>query len=112
MTPTDLYTERMWRIILGGCAIAAFCAALFLSSCHTAKSDTAKLSKIDYRHPTVPAAFCASKYPPRDSVHERTEYIQGEDVVMLDTVTEDRYISDTTIITRYITKTVTNPNRQ
>lgn len=107
---TDTHEKNWWRLLLtlGAIALTVALIAAF-SSCHTVKSDTAKLSKIDYRHPLVPANFCASKYPPKDSTSIVKEYIQGEDVVRLDTVTEYQYetISDTVYATKYITKTVT-----
>lgn len=79
---------------------------LIFCGCDTVKMDSKKAAKIHYRNPKVLAKFCSETYKPTDSVQVVKEYLQGEDVVFIDTVFEEVHSSDTAYIIKYITKTI------
>jgi len=103
MKQIDAFEMRLSGLLA---AFFLFCLWLFLTGCHTAKSDTKKVAAVDYRHPLVLAGYCASKYPPTDSTSIVKEYIQGEDIVFSDTVVRYEMHSDTVFATKWLTKTI------
>lgn len=92
-------------LAFGAMTLAVMC----VSSCNTAKRDTARLARIEYRSPEVVEAYCARNFKGGDSVAIVKEYIQGEEVVKYDTLFAEQEVlvlEDTTVITRTIVKTV------
>ncbi|HYD19937.1 MAG TPA: hypothetical protein VEB40_00575 [Flavipsychrobacter sp.] len=97
----------MKNIITKMMIIVAFAMMLLgVSSCYTERTAQRQVSKAHNKYPEVSARLCADVYAPKDSVSLVREYIQGEDVVFLDTVTETQMFSDTVALVKYVTKTV------
>ncbi len=76
--------------------------------CYTERKAERQVDKAHHQYPGVPAKFCADVYPPRDSIGVIKEYIQGEDVIVTDTVVQTEFKNDTLVITHYITRFVNN----
>lgn len=76
------------------------------TGCYTERTAQRQVDKAHHRYPMVPAKFCAEHYDPTDSTHVIKEYIQGEDIVFTDTVTEVMNLTDTVTIVKYVTRTV------
>lgn len=64
-----------------------FCMMLF--GCLTEKKAVKQIAKISHKHPEVLANECGKRYPPIDSIWEKETFIEGEPIVMFDTVTVD-----------------------
>lgn len=87
-------------------AISAVAMLLGMSSCYTEHKAQKQVDKAHHRYPTVPAKFCSEQYPPKDSVSVVKEYLQGEDVIITDTMIMLHQLRDTVVLTKYITKTI------
>jgi choline kinase len=87
-------------------ALTGVAMLLGMGSCYTERTAQKQVDKAHHRYPAVPAKFCSEKYPPTDSVSMVKEYIQGEDFVFADTLLEIHHLRDTTVLTKYITKTI------
>ena len=91
------------------CIAVSIGLVLWLSSCSPTKRASKLYDKAARLSEKTVAEKCAAKFPNKDSINERTVYVQGEEIILHDTVTtgEVMLINDTLYRTRYITKTIT-----
>lgn len=75
-----------------------------LFSCNTPNRAAKLFDKSARISEKTVAEKCAAKFPNKDSINERTVYVQGEETVLHDTVTYSDTVNHT--IYKYITKTV------
>jgi len=62
---------------------------LCLTSCYTQKWASKKISKVAYEQPIVLIQECLTRFPSKDSIYEKIEYIQGATIITHDSVTID-----------------------
>lgn len=86
-------------------AVAIVIAAVLATGCNPSKRALKNIHKAERLDETVPAKYCAEKYPPTDSIHEKIVVKPGK--VVTDTII-DTYIDvirDTVFVTKL--KTIT-----
>lgn len=103
MTKIDKYTQLFWKCFAWGILALLVWG---LSGCYTQRTAERQTDKAHHKYPLVVAKKCAETYPCKDSVHYQTEYIQGDAVMFVDTVTEVYSTIDTVTIVKYLTKTI------
>lgn len=104
-----LYTFHNWLLGLLLCGFLWIILLFYIvtaSGCYTQKKALRQVAKAHNTYPQVPAKFCSELYPCKDSVSMVTEYLQGEDVVFTDTLTEVFHTIDTVTIVKWLTKTI------
>jgi hypothetical protein len=55
----------------------------------TANKATRQIANISHKQPIILAEECGKRYPPIDSIWEKETFIQGETMIVTDTVTVD-----------------------
>jgi hypothetical protein len=70
-------------------SVAITFSLLLLSGCMTANKATRQIANISRKQPIILADECGKRYPPTDSIWEKETFIQGETMVVTDTVTVD-----------------------
>ena len=78
--------------------------SVILVGCDSGKRMTAKLGKLQFKHPIVFAEYCSNMYPDTDSTGIEYVYMEGE--VIYDTITHNTTTAmlDTIVVTQ--TKTI------
>lgn len=61
---------------------------VMLIGCMSEKQAASKIAKVEAKQPKVIAKYCSTRFPPLVYDSTRTEYLQGEPVVFIDTLTE------------------------
>lgn len=80
---------------------------LLVVGCNSEKRALRHIHKAERINSEIPAKYCAEKYPPIDSINERTIFIPGETITDTVETTNLEIIQDTVFITKIKTITVT-----
>lgn len=80
--------------------------SMMILGCLTEKKAVKQLAKINHKFGELHAKDCGKRYPPVDSIWERETFIEGETMVVVDTVTVD---CDSVLTNSVLTKIVKVP---
>lgn len=62
---------------------------ILFTSCYTQRVAEKQVLKANFKHPLVTSGFCAVTFPVKEKTVTKTEFIKGETITKIDTLTVD-----------------------